>query len=549
MKRVCISGYFGFDNIGDEAVLEAMIRSLRAAVNDIEIIVLSDNPEATAAAHGVTAYDRWRWAELRRAIKSADLLISGGGSLFQDTTGIRSLLYYLHVIKMALRRKKPVIIYAQGIGPIKSAWGRRRTVSVLRKAKRITVRDEDSADLLKAWGFRRGRVKITADPVLNIGGLERTEVLMDIAILPPEDASRFHVEPEGSALLKAPPGQAQTASAAGLSETADREAPAISPPVTDLEAALVLNDLKEVIAARRALRENSAPATAPEDVITAESDPAGEAPVTVGTAAETPTIEEAVAEKTAAAEADENVSPETAEAGIAPEAGNQEEATAASEKAEAAPSEGEAGAEATAAADSEEAARLVRPDGKVPFAALKREGERLAAFSLRQWEGLPIDDIVGAANYLLQQGYRLAFLPFQYPDDNRLEKEVIAKLSAPVWEVDRNLTPSEMLYCLDQVDFLFGMRLHALIMAAALKIPFASLSYDPKIDGFVKSLGLTVTGRLESYDSAAFLANFKAAVDSQEEICAKIEERLPELQEKAEEATANVKELLGRIRK
>ncbi len=149
---------------------------------------------------------------------------------------------------------------------------------------------------------------------------------------------------------------------------------------------------------------------------------------------------------------------------------------------------------------------------------------------------------------MIEQGYRLVFLPFQYPDDNRMEKEIIGKIQGPVLELDRNLTPAEMLYCLDQVDFMFGMRLHALIMAAALKIPFASLSYDPKIDGFVRSLGLEVTGSLDQYDSVAFIENFKRDLEKADEIKATIEENLPALQEKAEEATEYVKQLLQRIR-
>ncbi len=612
MKRVCISGYFGFDNIGDEAVLQTMIRSLKAEIEDLEIIVLSDNPAETAAEYGVTAYDRWRWIELHKAIRSADLLISGGGSLFQDITGKRSLFYYLHIIKMAMRRKKPVLIYSQGIGPIESAWGRKRTVKVLRKAKRITVRDEDSAETLKAWGFRRGRVKVTADPVLNIGDLEREVVLLEIEALPSMDAARFR--PEESGAIEAPEVEAEvgeetvteavpelaveeTVSEIAIEETAakpeenadatekikDEEVAETAPeennekkaPVTDLEATIVLDDLRRIIAAKKAAE---AEAETTEEKVEVAEEPKAEAPDHAEAKPENTAVEieetganteyspaEALAqaeqapiaaisgEETAEISAEEKTEEKTeakSEENTAEEPTEKigEEAGTETIKEENAPTEAVDPAIEVAAKAEENTAVALTENGKIPLAALKGEGERLAAFCVRQWDGFPLDDIALLGDYLIEQGYRLVFLPFQYPDDNRAEKEIIAKIQGPVLEVDRNLNAAQMLYCLDQVDFMFGMRLHALIMAAALKIPFASLSYDPKIDGFVKSIGLKVTGSVANYDSDEFIKNFKSDLANQEEIRAVIEENLPGLQEKAEEATGYVKELLARVR-
>ena len=77
--RVVLSGYFGFDNVGDEAILFSIIRALRNLEPTIEITVLSNNPAETAATYGVNTVNRWNIAEVRAALKSADGLISGGG--------------------------------------------------------------------------------------------------------------------------------------------------------------------------------------------------------------------------------------------------------------------------------------------------------------------------------------------------------------------------------------------------------------------------------------------------------------------------------------
>ena len=43
MIRILISGYYGFNNIGDESILSAVVENLREKLEDIEITVLSKN--------------------------------------------------------------------------------------------------------------------------------------------------------------------------------------------------------------------------------------------------------------------------------------------------------------------------------------------------------------------------------------------------------------------------------------------------------------------------------------------------------------------------
>ncbi|WP_436570579.1 polysaccharide pyruvyl transferase family protein, partial [Klebsiella pneumoniae] len=69
-----------------------------------------------------------------------DLLLSGGGSLLQDTTSLRSLLYYLWVQRVAWRARKPVMYYAQGLGPLRRRLSRRLVAAAARRAAYITVR-------------------------------------------------------------------------------------------------------------------------------------------------------------------------------------------------------------------------------------------------------------------------------------------------------------------------------------------------------------------------------------------------------------------------
>ena len=55
MSNIVISGYYGFGNAGDEAMLAAMIEALSDLDPHLNIIVLSGNPEDTRRRHGVAA--------------------------------------------------------------------------------------------------------------------------------------------------------------------------------------------------------------------------------------------------------------------------------------------------------------------------------------------------------------------------------------------------------------------------------------------------------------------------------------------------------------
>ncbi len=162
--RILISGYYGFNNAGDEAILAATLGGLRARMPECEITVLSADPVATRAAHGVQVQDRWSKSAVWRAIGWADLVLQGGGGLIQDTTSTRSSAYYLGILEAATWRRTPYAFYAQGIGPIAGGAVRWATARAARKAAAITVRDSRSAALLAELGVAPDLVTVTADP-------------------------------------------------------------------------------------------------------------------------------------------------------------------------------------------------------------------------------------------------------------------------------------------------------------------------------------------------------------------------------------------------
>jgi polysaccharide pyruvyl transferase CsaB len=170
-KKIVISGYYGFRNSGDEAVLQSILLALEeegaAAGLHIEPVVLSINPELTSRMYGVRSVHRYKLGQVWSAIRASDGLISGGGSLLQDTTGWKTVPYYLAIIKMAQWAGKPTFIYSQGLGPIERKIFYRPIVSTLSKCAYVSVRDAESADLLRRMGYTK-EAEVVPDPVMGL---------------------------------------------------------------------------------------------------------------------------------------------------------------------------------------------------------------------------------------------------------------------------------------------------------------------------------------------------------------------------------------------
>lgn len=176
MKKIVVSGYFGFDNSGDDAILKAMVEDFKKLNREIKMTALSNNPEKTKEVYGIDAVNRFSLPELYNALKDADLLLSGGGSLLQDITSTRSIIYYLSVIILAKILRKDVYVYANGIGPIDKKINRILTKWVLNKVSYITLRDELSYKFVRDLGVVNKNILVTADPVFTLKAAEDERV-------------------------------------------------------------------------------------------------------------------------------------------------------------------------------------------------------------------------------------------------------------------------------------------------------------------------------------------------------------------------------------
>ena len=166
--KAAVSGYYGFGNLGDDAILHAISGMFRQFPVPVRLTVLSNSPADTVRQYGLNAVPRFSPLGLFRTLYGSDIVISGGGSLLQNKTSTRSLIYYLAVIRLAQLLGKPVVVYANGIGPLLGSRNRRLVHKVIEKCALVTLRDHQSVEELRSLGVARPDLYVTGDPAFTL---------------------------------------------------------------------------------------------------------------------------------------------------------------------------------------------------------------------------------------------------------------------------------------------------------------------------------------------------------------------------------------------
>ena len=171
-----ISGYYGYKNSGDDALLLAMTNELKKRKSDIRIAVLSANPKETQRTYKVDSFYRFNPFKLFKSIKKSNVLLSGGGSLIQDETSSKSLWYYAYILKCAKKYGLKVMQIANGIGPVNKEKNRKFASEVINSCVDvITLREENSLKELENMNIRT-KTFITSDPAMILEGSSTSDV-------------------------------------------------------------------------------------------------------------------------------------------------------------------------------------------------------------------------------------------------------------------------------------------------------------------------------------------------------------------------------------
>lgn len=171
-----ICGAYGRGNMGDDAILQTIIRQLRMQDPDLPICVMTRKPVETALETGVSTVQIFHAMRASKWMKRSTLYISGGGTLLQNATSTRSLIYYLFSMIQAKKSGCRVMMYGCGAGPVHGKHNQRLVARVLnRYADQMTLRDPASRQTLERFGVTVPKCMVTADPALGMqADTERT---------------------------------------------------------------------------------------------------------------------------------------------------------------------------------------------------------------------------------------------------------------------------------------------------------------------------------------------------------------------------------------
>jgi polysaccharide pyruvyl transferase CsaB len=230
-RRVLVAGYYGFGNTGDEAILAALVAALRARRPSDRLVVASGDPGQTRQRHGV---DSVFWRDplaLSEEVRRSDLVVIGGGGLFQDYAGIErdtlltprhgGVTYYAGPAVLAAVSKTPYVLHGLGFGPLETEEARRIVRAVAGGAARISVRDAASRALLEDLGIDGARVEVAADPAFLLAAehVRPEDVLIGMGIEPRAPIVGVALRPWARG---ADPGSWEAAAAAALDAVVER---------------------------------------------------------------------------------------------------------------------------------------------------------------------------------------------------------------------------------------------------------------------------------------------------------------------------------------
>lgn len=188
------------------------------------------------------------------------------------------------------------------------------------------------------------------------------------------------------------------------------------------------------------------------------------------------------------------------------------------------------------------AARPERVSALLAQAGLDGIGPRIGV-SIRPWPALPDAGSLGRVigEFARDRGAAVAVLVFDRVRDRAISDALASSSGGKVVAAE---SPQDLLGVVGVLDLVVGVRLHALIFAAAVGTPAIGLAYDPKVSAFMSERGLSSVLPVDA-PTEALAETLGRTWETRAELRAHLLGALPDLKRAAASGVAEVSRLLS----
>ena len=202
--KFTVAGYYGFGNLGDEAILESMVTDFRKEFPGASFDVIAADYFPTLSGLDISTVPWTDWWRVIESVRGCDWLIVGGGGLFNCYLGYSEdcflrqssnfTAFVFGLPALAYLNEKPSCIYGVGASRFYSKEALRHAWMAAGFSDVCTVRDRESRQILGASPEERARIAVHADPAFRLpnaplptaalaeAGIEDGEAVVGVAL-------------------------------------------------------------------------------------------------------------------------------------------------------------------------------------------------------------------------------------------------------------------------------------------------------------------------------------------------------------------------------
>ncbi len=173
--NITIAGYYGYGNAGDEIILEEILKGIDSFAINSRCFILASSKYNISVSKKNKIVCRYNPFAVISCIMRSQVVLFGGGGLFQDASGSITIYYYFALLFLSILLGKKTVFFNQGIGPLKGAFSKYLCGIAFKKVSLFIVRDKGSLRLAERFTKDGKKIHLGADPVFGIDGLFKAE--------------------------------------------------------------------------------------------------------------------------------------------------------------------------------------------------------------------------------------------------------------------------------------------------------------------------------------------------------------------------------------